>query len=122
MPQLKKACKVEVMFDLTSLGEFSRNNCIAICAFLIPANLLATSQTLLQLFQRRSPASIRLASLVASLFAITLFLHVGTWLMIGVVAIPTYVLFGLGLTCLAINLTTMVEPSLSIPLYRFKLR
>lgn len=35
------------MFDIISLGEFSRNHCVGICAFLVPANLLATLLSLI---------------------------------------------------------------------------
>ncbi|MDV2993678.1 MAG: hypothetical protein N4J56_003332 [Chroococcidiopsis sp. SAG 2025] len=33
------------MFDFNTLAEFFRHYCIGICAFLIPANLVATSLT-----------------------------------------------------------------------------
>ncbi len=93
------------MLDLNSIFEFSRNHCVAICAFLVPANLLATSFTILLLFFGKSEQLIPLAKTVAICLALTLFLHIGTWLIVGVVMAPTFILFGLGVTCLLINLT-----------------
>ena len=91
------------MLDFTSLADFSRTHCIAICAFLVPANLLATSQTLIMAWQQRSLKQLLLMAAVASLYAIAMVLHVMTWLWIGVVMLPTFVLLGLGSTCLISN-------------------
>jgi hypothetical protein len=122
------------MLNLEPVFEFSRNNCIAICAFLVPANLLITVQILISLAIERPdgrggagtgltrgrgelapqpltsvphskpPWQIRLAVALAITFALTLFLHVFTWFSIGVVTPVTFILFGLGTTCLAINI------------------
>jgi hypothetical protein len=92
------------MLNIDSLAEFSRQNCIAICAFLVPANLLTTIQTLIHVFKNNSIAQIRLTALVSVVFGLTLFLHVSTWLAIGVVTPVTFILFSLGSTCVAINL------------------
>ncbi|MDX2213115.1 MAG: hypothetical protein SFY66_07485 [Oculatellaceae cyanobacterium bins.114] len=91
------------MVELTPLFEFSRTHCVAICAFLVPANLIATVQTLLFVGFDRPPAHIRLMTTIASFYALVMVLHVGTWFMIGVVMIPTFVLLWLGATCLAAN-------------------
>lgn len=48
------------MFDFNTLAEFSRAYCIGICAFLIPANLVATSLTIIftkTFRETESPAS-----------------------------------------------------------------
>jgi predicted signal transduction protein with EAL and GGDEF domain len=95
------------MLDLNTLCEFSRLHCIAICAVLVPANLLATSQTLLMAWFHRPLAQIWLMCGVASLYSLIMVLHVATWFMIGVVMIPTYVLLGLGSTCLISNLLAL---------------
>ncbi|MGB5967329.1 MAG: hypothetical protein WBG70_03280 [Spirulinaceae cyanobacterium] len=92
------------MLDTSSLFEFSRSNCIAICAFLVPANLLATSQTLLYLLLRRPSSHLYLAVTLAVSLAVIMVCHVATWFVIGVVQIQTFVLFGLGSTCLVVNL------------------
>lgn len=96
------------MFDLNPVSnplfEFSRSHCIAICAFLVPANLLATLQTLLFVWFKAPLQHIRLITGMASIYALIMVLHVLTWFMVGVVMLPTYVLSGLALVCLGINL------------------
>ncbi|WAL58394.1 hypothetical protein [Thermocoleostomius sinensis] len=96
---------------MPDLFEFSRTHCVAICAVLVPANLLATLQTLLLIWFRRSPKQIYAMSLAASLYALLLILHVLTWLAIGVVMLPTYILTGLGSLCLLINLVAVALAS-----------
>lgn len=94
------------MLDFNSLFEFSRTNCVGICAFLVPANLLTTALTLTLTGLARSPRQIFLAAGVASLFSGIMVLHVLTWFLIGVVMMPTYILLSLGSLCLATNLIT----------------
>jgi hypothetical protein len=91
------------MLDFTVIAEHSRHQCAAICAFLVPANLIFTSLTLLCVAQTRSWFPIPIVATWASIFALALFVHVGTWFAIGVVMIPTFVLIALGIVCLAIN-------------------
>lgn len=92
------------MFDLNTIFEFSRTNCVAICAFLVPANFLLTLQTIILTTLRRPQVQVRQAALLACIPAVVMVLHVFTWLMIGVVMAPTYILLWLGSTCLVINL------------------
>ena len=99
------------MLDLNPLLEFSRTHCVAICTVLVPANLIATSQTLLLLWFRRPLRQLWLMVAVASLYALVMVLHVMTWLMIGVVMIQTFILFGLGATCLCTNLGAIAYAS-----------
>ncbi len=96
------------MFDLEPLFEFSRNNCIAICAFLVPANLLTTLQTMILVFLKRPLLNSNLSAAIAITFALTLFFHVATWFMIGVVTPVTFILGALGTTCILINLSAIV--------------
>lgn len=91
------------MLDLNPLFEFSRTHCIAICAVLVPANLLATLQTMLWVWFGRPPLHVQLMALVSSFYALILLLHVYTWFAIGVVMAPTYILTVLGCVCLTIN-------------------
>jgi hypothetical protein len=91
------------MFTVDALVQFSCQHCIAICAMLVPANLLATLQTMLFVWYRRPIAQIQCTAIVASLYALLLLLHVLAWLSIGVVMVPTYILGALGCLCLAIN-------------------
>lgn len=98
------------MLDLSVISEFSRTNCIAICAFLVPANLLATLTTVALAAFQRPTIHLRMAFGVASLLAVTMAFHVWTWLAIGVVMAPTYILLFLASLCLTINLSAIAFP------------
>ena len=97
------------MFDFNTLFEFSRTNCVAICAFLVPANLLFTSQTMIVTGLRRPQVQVRQAAVLACIPALVMVFHVFTWLMIGVVMAPTYILLALGSICLGINFWALVH-------------
>jgi hypothetical protein len=90
--------------DLNPLFEFSRASCIPICAVLVPANLLATLQTMIFATFGRSIAQVQLMTIAASFYALLLLLHVFTWYAIGVVMAPTYILTFLGFLCFGVNL------------------
>ncbi len=92
------------MFDFTSLAEFSRHYCIGICAFLVPANLVATSLTALFTLLCRPAAQVWQAAGIASIFALVMILHVFTWFMVGMVMAPTYILLCMGSICMCANL------------------
>ncbi len=91
------------MVDFVSLLEFSHTYCVAICALLVPLNLLATLGTLALVSAQRPERQIRLTVAVALLLALAMVLHVLTWFVIGVVQVPTYVLLGLGSLCFGVN-------------------
>ena len=95
------------MLDIETIFQFSRNNCVAICAFLVPINLLTTIQTFILLLSQR-PVFQLLSATVAIAFALTLFLHIATWFIIGVITPVTFILAGLGATCIMINLALIV--------------
>ena len=92
------------MLDFEPIFEFSRQNCVAICSFLVPANLTATLITISLSIMGKSGSKILLSAAIASIFAFTLFLHVSTWFTIGVITPVTFILCGLGTSCLLINL------------------
>ncbi|BAY18010.1 hypothetical protein NIES2109_06100 [Nostoc sp. HK-01] len=92
------------MLDFNTLTLFSSNYCISICAFLIPANLIATAWTIGLRFLSRPANEIGKSAAIASIFALLMILHVFAWFMIGVVMAPTYILLGLGSICLLANL------------------
>jgi hypothetical protein len=92
------------MFDFQPLFEFSRQNCVAICSFLVPANLLTTITTLVLVATGQSLTKMRWSRGIASVLASVLFLHVSTWFMIGIITPVTFILFGLGSTCLIVNI------------------
>jgi hypothetical protein len=94
----------------TAVITFSHTYCVAICAFLVPANLLATLLTLVWVgfghFKR-----LWWSTTIANLFAILMVLHVLTWFLVGVVRVPTYVLLVLGCVCLSVNLWALFRPT-----------
>jgi hypothetical protein len=110
------------MPTLDTLLEFSHHHCVAICAVLVPLNLLATLQTLVLvglaahqnpvnkapfLKQYRPWGSIALAISLAGLLC----LHVLSWLWVGVIMPPTYILFSLALVCLGLNGWALLQPA-----------
>ena len=105
------------MFDLDCLGNwlgdvlgnFSRSHCISICAFLIPANLIATSQTLLFTFWKRSPLQVLTMTAIASFYALLMISHVISWYAIGVVMAPTFILTFLGIDMPAACLRSILD-------------
>jgi hypothetical protein len=96
------------MLDLNTLSELSRANCISICAFLVPAILLATLLTVVLVFLHRPSQQIWQSAGVASIFALVMILHVYTWFQVGIVMAPTYILLSLAITCLLTNLGALV--------------
>ena len=111
--------KIQLMIDINTLCEFSRNHCITICAFLVPANLLLTLQTMILAALRRSQVQIGWSAGLAILPAISLFFHVLSWFVIGVVMAPTYILFFLGSICLLINFWAVFSPETMSGFLRF---
>lgn len=103
---INKFC--EFMFNFEPLFEFSRHNCVAICSMLVPANLISTIITLVLVVRGRSLAKMFWSTGVASVVAVTLFLHVSTWFIIGIVTPVTFILFGLGTTCLLVNILAVI--------------
>lgn len=90
------------------LFEFSRTHCIAICAFLIPANLIATLQAMIFTGVGRSIAQVGIMFVASLGYAALMMLHVMSWWAVGVVMLPTYVLPALVGVCLAINLVCLL--------------
>ncbi|MBW4612672.1 MAG: hypothetical protein KME21_05215 [Desmonostoc vinosum HA7617-LM4] len=90
------------------LTEFSRTNCVSICAFLVPANLLATLLTIILTVFRRPSYQVWPSAAIATIFASVMILHVYTWFIIGVVMAPTYILLWLAITCLLTNFAAIM--------------
>ncbi len=97
------------MFDFNALFEFSRTNCITICAFLVPTNLLLTLRTIVFTGVRRPSLQVQQAALIACVPALIMVLHVLTWWAVGVVMPPTYILLWLASTCIGINLWAVMH-------------
>lgn len=98
------------MLNFSSLITFSHIHCVAICTFLVPANLLVTLQTLLLAGFNRSIVQTRGSAMLAISLALIMVAHVMTWFLVGIVQIPTFVLLGLATLCLGINLWAIVLP------------
>ncbi|MEA5581199.1 hypothetical protein VB620_07585 [Nodularia harveyana UHCC-0300] len=96
------------MLDFNALAEFSRANCTGICAFLVPANLIASSLTIILTVLRRPMHQVWKSVVLASIFAVVMVLHVWTWFMIGVVMLPTYILLSLAISCLLTNFVAIL--------------
>ncbi|MDZ7957449.1 MAG: hypothetical protein RMY34_06030 [Aulosira sp. DedQUE10] len=96
------------MLDFHTLAEFSRANCVSICAFLVPANLLATLLTIILTVIHRPLHQVWQSAGLASIFALIMVMHVYTWFAIGVVMLPTYILLWLAITCLITNVAAII--------------
>ena len=107
------------MLDFHTLTEFSRNNCIGICAFLVPANILTTLLTIILAFLNRPMSQVWISIGLACTFASIMMLHVYNWFMIGVVMPPTYILLSLAVTCLLTNLLVIIWRRNSLQLFSF---
>ena len=106
------------MIDFNTVTEFSYTYCIAICAFLVPANLLTTLQTVILTALNRPRMQIWASVVVASLWATAMIFHVFSWFAIGVVMPPTYILLVMGITCLTINVWAIAHPASMMQLIR----
>lgn len=99
------------MLEMNFLFDFSRDHCIAICAFLVPANLLFTLGTVLLVIQLRPSAQVYWSVFTASFLALALLLHDFTWFSIGVVMAPTYILLALACACFSLNIWAIAHPA-----------
>ena len=97
------------MFDIISLGEFSRNHCVGICAFLVPANLLATLLSLIFVVVKTPRVKLLTSVTIATIFAIILSLHVASWWIVGVIQAPTFILLALATVCISLNVWVMIQ-------------
>lgn len=90
---------------------FSHTHCLAICGFLVPANLLATLQTMIFTPWPRFRSQVNIVVTVASLYALLMVFHVFTWFAVGVVMAPTFILLFLACVCLTINGWAIAHPA-----------
>ncbi|MDJ0557162.1 MAG: hypothetical protein QNJ68_22500 [Microcoleaceae cyanobacterium MO_207.B10] len=99
------------MLTLNSIIEFSQINCLAICSVLVPINLLASLQSIIFTALRRPQKDINVMALFASFYALMIILHVGTWFIVGVVRIETFVLLSFASCCLIVNIWSVSHGS-----------
>ncbi len=98
------------MLELNTIGEFSRCHCIGICAILIPTSLCLSSATIWSAATNKSILLVRTTIYLGILTAILLLLHVATWLSIGVVMLPTFILPVIAISTLSIQIYALVNP------------
>ncbi len=91
------------MLDFSTINHLSRCHCVAICAFLVPTNLLLSTAVILLTGLARSPQTRRNLSIAGTFAALLLITHVASWWIVGVVAPATFILPSLGLFCTVIN-------------------
>ncbi len=107
------------MLDINTITEFSRNHCVTICAFLVPANLIPTLSTMVLAALHRPLSQVCQSAAVAAFFAVVMILHVYTWFTINVVQLPTYILLWLAITCLCTNLGAIIFQRRYVRTYYF---
>jgi hypothetical protein len=94
---------LDFSLDFSTINHLSRCHCVAICAFLVPTNLLLSSAVLLLTGLGQSPQTRRNLSIAGTFAAMLLVAHVASWWIVGVVAPATFILPTLGIVCTAIN-------------------
>jgi hypothetical protein len=94
---------LDFSLDFSTINHLSRCHCVAICAFLVPTNLLLSTSVILLTGLARSPETRRNLSIAGTFAALLLIAHVTSWWIVGVVAPATFILPALGLVCTVIN-------------------
>lgn len=77
---------------------------------LVPANLIATFQTLVFIGLQRPRWEMYWITSLSAVYATLMVLHVLSWFVVGVVMLPTFVLLGLALVCYALNGWAIAHP------------
>lgn len=98
------------MLDFNNVLAFSHTHCIAICAILVPFNLLTALVSVTFVGLKRPKLLIQRTGGLAIAGSLLMVLHVLTWLVVGVVRVQTFVLFSLGLCCLSLSLWALCQP------------
>ena len=97
--------------DIAPLADFSRQHCLGICAALVPANMIATLQTLIFAGMQRPRRELSSITTLSLLYATLMVLHVVSWFVVGVVMAPTFVLLSLALVCIGLNSWAIAAPT-----------
>lgn len=98
------------MFDPSWIGHFSRCHCVAICAALVPLNLLVSALVIGLVARDIAPRWRRLLALGGLPLGGLLVAHVASWWVVGVVALPTIILPTLALVCTGLNWYCLTYP------------
>jgi hypothetical protein len=100
------------MLDLATLNHFSRCNCVAICAALIPVNLLISTAVIVLSALDRSPQKRQRLAILGLFPALLLISHVASWWIVGVVAPASFLLPSIALLCTIINWLCLWKPAI----------
>lgn len=106
------------MSNFELLSEFSMTHCVALCAFLVPANLLVSLQIILFAAFERPRYQLWLMATVSGLYVSMLVLHDLSWFMIGVIETPTFGLIFVAALCLGVNAWAIARPGYFVYLRR----
>ena len=106
------------MINFELFSEFSMTHCVALCAFLVPANLLVSLQIILFSAFERPRYYLWIMAAASVLYASALILHDLSWFMIGVIAPPTFILMFVAALCLGVNAWAIACPDHCIYLKR----
>lgn len=90
------------MNSIILLANFSRANCVGICATLVPIMLISTLSCLGFAYFQRGRFWVNLAYAGTISTCVLMGLHVSSWFSIGIVTPITFILFGLSLTCFSV--------------------
>ncbi|MCS6813434.1 MAG: hypothetical protein NZ772_07670 [Cyanobacteria bacterium] len=94
---------------LASLLHISHTYCGQICALLVPMNMAATIASMMLVGTEASMQRIRAVAVLGISLAVMMVMHVLSWLLVGVVMLPTYVLLCLAGACFSINIMLIYE-------------
>jgi hypothetical protein len=100
------------MLDLATLNHFSRCNCVAICAALIPVNLLISMAVITLSALDRSPRKRQRLVLLALCPALLLVAHVASWWVVGVIAPASFLLPAVACLCTLVNGLCLWKPAI----------
>jgi hypothetical protein len=87
---------------LALLADFSRSNCIGICATLVPVMLGSTLSYLGVTYFRQRQFWGNFTYGCTIIACVLMGLHVSSWFSIGIVTPVTFILLGLSLTCFSV--------------------
>jgi hypothetical protein len=100
------------MLDLATLNHFSRCNCVAICAVLIPVNLLISTAVIALSALNLSPRKRQRLAILGLFPALLLVSHVASWWVVGVVAPASFLLPSIALLCTIVNWLCLWKPEI----------
>jgi len=95
------------VITIAAVAELSRNNCLTICAILVPLNLLLTIVLWVMVIIPRRKMEVLLLAAIANICSLALISHVASWWIVGIFLPASLVLLILAAICLSLNLTSL---------------